>query len=192
MKEKFKFIQNSLEALQQDENFLKQIDRGLKALIKSLADNKKILIAGDGGSATQASHMTGEIVGRFKCDRPAMAAVSLYDLAATTAISNDYGYSQVFSRFVQGLGQPGDVLFSLSTSGNSQNCLEAMDMAKKKNLVNITLLGKDGGKMKELSDIAIVVPCDDTPLIQEIHLMIIHYLCQEIEKYFITSSETHD
>jgi len=136
--------------------------------------------------------MTGEIVGRFKCDRPAMAAVSLYDLAATTAIGNDYGYSQVFSRFVQGLGQPGDVLFLISTSGNSQNCLEAMGMAKEKKLVTLGLLGKDGGKMKELSDIAIVVPCNDTPLVQEIHLMIIHYLCQEIEKHFITSKQNHD
>ncbi len=184
MKEKLKIARDSLEVLQQDEIFLKQVDEALKALTKSLADNKKILIAGNGGSATQASHMAGELVGRFAFDRPALPAISLFDLATTTAIGNDYGYEDIFSRFVDGLGGENDILFSISTSGNSVNCLKAMESAKKKKIKNIVLLGKDGGKMKGSADIAIIIPENSTPLIQEIHLMVIHWLCEEVEKYF--------
>ena len=128
------------------------------------------MVCGNGGSATQASHMVGELVGRFGFDRPALPAISLFDLATTTAVGNDYGYDDVFSRFVDGLGNANDVLFSISTSGNSKNCLKAMESAKKKNMLTISLLGKDGGKMKSFSDVLIVVPFDSTPAVQEVIL----------------------
>jgi D-sedoheptulose 7-phosphate isomerase len=126
--------------------------------------------------------MTGELIGRFKTNRQALQAISLFDLAATTAIANDFGFNEIFSRFVDGLGNKNDILFSISTSGNSENCIKAMQSARAKEVQNIALLGNDGGRMKMLADCSIIIPGNDTPTIQEIHLMIIHFLCEEIEK----------
>jgi len=167
--------------LQNNAPFIEAVNQAAALSIESLKNKGTLLICGNGGSATQASHMTGEIVGRFAYDRPALAAISLFDLATTTAIGNDYGYDHIFSRFIDGIGKQNDLLFCLSTSGNSGNCIKAIHSAKEKNIKVISLLGKDGGKMKELSDIAIVVPHNSTPLIQEIHLNIIHTLCKKIE-----------
>ena len=128
--------------------------------------------------------MVGELVGRFDFDRPALPAISLFDLATTTAIGNDYGYDDVFSRFVDGLGREGDILFSLSTSGNSKNCIKAIESAKRKQLTVISLLGRDGGQMKLLSDISVLVPYNETPAIQEVHLMVLHQICQDVELHF--------
>lgn len=184
MQEKLRKIAKIAEKLAENDDFLKSIKLTKKEIIKSLENKGKIMTCGNGGSATQASHMVGELLGRFVFDRPAFPAISLFDLAATTAIGNDYGYNDIFSRFVDGLGNKNDVLFSISTSGNSENCLKAMESAKKKGIINVALLGRDGGKMKDLADVAIIVPSDSTPFIQEIHLIVIHWLCEEIEKYF--------
>ncbi|MCX6766521.1 MAG: D-sedoheptulose 7-phosphate isomerase [Candidatus Moranbacteria bacterium] len=184
MKNKLQKASALIDALQDNEEFLSSLNSAKDEIIKSLENKGKLMACGNGGSATQASHMVGEFVGRFAFDRPALPAISLFDLATTTAVGNDYGYDDIFSRFVDSLGNNNDILFSISTSGNSGNCLKAMESAKKKNIKNITLLGKDGGKMKELSDMAIVVPDSNTPLIQEIHLMVIHWLCEEVEKHF--------
>lgn len=173
-----------IQELQKNKEFLENINSAVATIIKSLENKGKIMTCGNGGSATQASHMVGEFVGRFAIDRPALPAICLFDLATTTAVGNDYGYDAIFSRFVDSLGAENDILFSISTSGNSKNCLKAMESAKKKGLANIALLGRDGGNMKNLADVSIIVPIDDTPLIQEIHLMVIHWLCEEIEKYF--------
>lgn len=170
--------------LAKDESFLNSLESAKQTIVKSLEKKGKLMVCGNGGSATQASHMVGEFVGRFAFDRPALPAISLFDLATTTAVGNDYGYDDIFSRFVDSLGKENDILFSISTSGNSGNCLKAMESAKKKGAANIALLGRDGGKMKDLSDAAIVVPSNDTPLIQEVHLMVIHWICKEVEKYF--------
>jgi D-sedoheptulose 7-phosphate isomerase len=132
--------------------------------------------------------MAGEFVGKFAFDRAPLPAISLFDLAATTAIGNDYGFNDIFSRFVDGLGNENDVLFCISTSGNSENCLKAMESARKKGMKNIALLGRDGGKMKNLADVAIVIPENETPLIQEIHLMVIHWLCEGIENHFFKNT----
>ena len=175
-----------LSSLEKNDSFFESLEKSKKAIVDSIEKKGKLMVCGNGGSATQASHLVGEFVGRFAFDRPALPAISLFDLATTTAIGNDYGYDDIFSRFVDSLGNKGDILFSLSTSGNSGNCLKAMGSARKKGLINIALLGKDGGKMKALADVAIIVPANDTPLIQEIHLMAIHWLCEEVEKYFFT------
>lgn len=184
MKEKLINIEKFVSDLQNNDVFLKTVESAKSLIIESLENKGKLMACGNGGSATQASHMVGEFVGRFALDRPSLPAISLFDLAATTAVGNDYGYNDVFSRFVDSLGNKNDILFSISTSGNSGNCLKAMESAKQKGALNIALLGHGGGKMKNLADLGIVVPSDDTPLIQEIHLMVIHWLCEEIESHF--------
>lgn len=188
MKEKINKTYQFLEELSQNESFLDFVEKASLEISKSLESGGKLLVAGNGGSATQASHMVGEFIGRFGFDRPALPAISLFDLASTTAIGNDYGYDDIFSRFVDGLGKKGDVLLSISTSGNSGNCIKAMESAKKKNMINVALLGKDGGKMKDMADVAIMVPFDKTPLIQEVHLMVIHHLCEKTENNFFKKS----
>ncbi len=184
MQEKFEAVCELLKKLKEDQSFLEASQKASEKIAKSLENGGKLLVCGNGGSATEASHMVGEFVGRFGFDRPALPAISLFDLASTTAIGNDYGYDDIFSRFVDGLGKENDVLFSLSTSGNSKNCLKAMETAQKKGMTNIALLGRDGGAMKELADVSIVVSSDKTPLIQEVHLMVIHNLCEKTENYF--------
>jgi D-sedoheptulose 7-phosphate isomerase len=184
MKNKLQKVSNFTDALQENQEFLNSLESVKDEIIKSIEHKGKLMACGNGGSATQASHMVGEFVGRFAFDRPALPAISLFDLATTTAVGNDYGYDDIFSRFVDSLGNESDILFSISTSGNSGNCLKAMESAKKKNIKNIALLGKDGGKMKNLADVAIIVPDSNTPLIQEIHLMVIHWLCEGVEKHF--------
>jgi len=184
MLKKLEKTEKFISLLKKSSPFFESLEKSKNIIASSLEKNGKLLACGNGGSATQASHMVGEFVGRFAFDRPALPAISLYDLAATTAIGNDYGYDDIFSRFVDSLGNENDVLFSISTSGNSGNCLKAMESAKKKGVFNIALLGRDGGKIKDLADTAIIVPADETPLIQELHLMIIHWLCEKIELHF--------
>jgi phosphoheptose isomerase len=150
-------------------------------MIGCLKGGNKILVCGNGGSATQASHFAGELLGRYAYNRPPLPAISLFDLAATTAIANDYGYEEVFARLVMALGRKGDVLVALSTSGNSRNCERALEEARSRGIFAISLLGKDGGKMRDLSDTALIVTQTETPHIQEEHLKIIHRLAGEIE-----------
>ncbi|HWQ59936.1 MAG TPA: SIS domain-containing protein [Candidatus Fimivivens sp.] len=171
-------------SLSSDGAFLESVESATRTAIHVLKSGGTLFVCGNGGSATQASHMVGELVGRFRFDRPALPAISLFDLATTTAIGNDYGYDEIFSRFVVGLGKRHDILFSLSTSGNSKNCIRAIEEASKKGMKTVSLLGRDGGEMKAMSDTSIVVPSDDTPTIQEIHLMILHDLCDRIERDF--------
>src|SRR4030042_2201734 len=180
MKNKFSEAANFINEIQNNNDFLKAADSAKNLIIKSLENKGKLMTCGNGGSSTQASHMVGEFVGRFAFDRPALPAISLFSLATTTAVGNDYGYSDIFSRFVDSLGAENDILFSISTSGNSENCLKAMESAKKKGVANIALLGHDGGKMKDLADVAIIVPTNDTPTSQEIHLLVIHWLCGHV------------
>jgi D-sedoheptulose 7-phosphate isomerase len=188
MKSKLAKTSKAAAELSKNSEFLQSIESAKEEIIKSLKKKGKVLICGNGGSATQASHMAGEFVGKFAFDRAPLPAISLFDLAATTAIGNDYGFNDIFSRFVDGLGNENDVLFCISTSGNSENCLKAMESARKKGMKNIALLGRDGGKMKNLADVAIVIPENETPLIQEIHLMVIHWLCEGIENHFFKNT----
>ena len=138
---------------------------------------------GNGGSAADAQHIAGELVGRFKKERKAIPAISLStDTSILTAIGNDYGFEKVFERQIEALGNKGDVVIGISTSGNSENVYRAMKLAKKMGLTTIGLLGNDGGKIKNLSDIALVVPSKNTPRIQETHITIGHIICEGVER----------
>lgn len=160
-----------------------QIEKAAKLVSNALKNNKKILLAGNGGSASQASHIAAEFIGKYKIERKGMPAISLAsDLSAITAIGNDYGFDRVFERQIEALGNEEDVLIVLTTSGNSQNLINAVEKAKKMNIHVISLLGKGGGKMKNISDVEIIVPSDNVPRIQECHLMILHIICELVDK----------
>jgi D-sedoheptulose 7-phosphate isomerase len=156
------------------------------AMIDALRSGNKILLIGNGGSAADAQHIAAEIIGRYKQDRPASAAVALTtDTSALTAIANDYGFEQMFARQVEGLGQRGDVLLALSTSGRSQNILAALRTARARGLVTIGFTGSKGEALGALCDHLLVSPSDDTPIVQQIHLAIAHGICDEIEQTMI-------
>ena len=154
-------------------------------MIEALKNDKKILLCGNGGSAADAQHIAAELVGRFKKERRALPAVALStDTSALTAIGNDYGFEQIFARQVEALANEGDILIAISTSGESENVLRAVEVARAKGCKVIGLLGKDGGRIKDLCDAAIVVPSHDTPRIQEMHIMISHILCALVDESF--------
>jgi D-sedoheptulose 7-phosphate isomerase len=143
----------------------------------------KILLCGNGGSASDCQHLAAELTGRFVKERQPLPAIALTtDTSALTAIANDYGYKEVFARQLEALANAGDTLIAISTSGNSENIINAVALAKKKTLRVIGLLGRDGGKLKDLCDISIVVPSNSTPRIQEAHILLGHTICEGIEK----------
>ena len=153
------------------------------AIIAALRHGHKLLIVGNGGSAADAQHIAAEIVGRYKQDRPAYAAIALTtDTSALTAIGNDYGFEQVFARQVAGLGRKGDALLALSTSGRSPNILAALATARKQGIVTIGFTGSKGETLGALCDHLLVAPSDDTAVIQQIHLAVAHGICGEIEQ----------
>jgi D-sedoheptulose 7-phosphate isomerase len=153
------------------------------AIINALRSENKILLIGNGGSAADAQHIAAEIIGRYKQDRPAYAAIALTtDTSALTAIANDYGFEQVFARQVEGLGARGDVLLALSTSGRSSNILAALRTARERGLVTIGFTGSKGEALGALCDHLLVSPSDDTPVIQQIYLSVAHGICDEIEQ----------
>ena len=152
-------------------------------LIAALRNGSKLLVMGNGGSAADAQHFVAEIVGRFKMERRALPAVALStDTSILTAIGNDYGFNAVFSRQVEALAAPGDVVVGISTSGNSPNVLKALELARERGCRTIGLLGKDGGSIKAVCDIPLVVAVNDTPRVQEAHITIIHIVCDLVEK----------
>ncbi|TLD96159.1 D-sedoheptulose 7-phosphate isomerase [Helicobacter jaachi] len=165
------------------------VEKSALMLNQCLDNGGKILICGNGGSAADAQHFAAELTGRYKKERKALAAIALsVDTSALTAIGNDYGFEFVFSRQVEALANKGDVLFAISTSGNSPNVLNAAKIARQKQCAIIGLSGKDGGKLNEVCDINLVMPDKDTPRIQELHILIIHILCDLIERHCIEHS----
>jgi D-sedoheptulose 7-phosphate isomerase len=178
-------IQRSIDvksAILNDTEFLALVEQAAQLCADALQNGKKILFAGNGGSASDAQHLSAELVGRYKFDRASLAAIALTtDTSALTAIGNDYGYDQVFSRQVSGLGQEGDVLVAISTSGNSANILKACDVAEEKGLKIIGMSGAKG-KLKEQADICLAVPAPETATIQEAHIMLGHIICDGIEQ----------
>jgi D-sedoheptulose 7-phosphate isomerase len=145
------------------------------------------LFCGNGGSAADAQHLAAEFSGRFYTDREALPAEALHcNTSYITAVANDYSYDVIYSRLIQGIGKPGDVLIGLSTSGNSKNIVEAFKTAKIKNMITIGFTGESGGMMKNISDYLLNIPSNDTPRIQESHIMVGHIICQLVEeKYFV-------
>jgi D-sedoheptulose 7-phosphate isomerase len=153
------------------------------AIAEALKQGRKVMFCGNGGSAADSQHLAAEFTGRFIADRRPLAGLALStDSSALTCISNDYGFEHVFTRQVQGLGVAGDCLVGLSTSGNSPNVINAFEYARANGITTIGMLGRDGGKLRALSDIAVIVPSNVTARIQEAHIMIGHTLCGMAEE----------
>ena len=156
-----------------------------KAWIDALYHGNKVIFCGNGGSAADSQHLAAELMGRYKIDRQPMPALSLTtDTSALTAIGNDYGYEHVFSRPLRGIGNQGDVLVGISTSGNSKNVINAFYTAKEKGIITVAFTGNKGGTMKQIADIALNVPSDETNHIQEMHIACGHLICGLVENHF--------
>lgn len=161
------------------------IKKACETAVATLKAGGKILLCGNGGSAADAQHIAAELTGRYKTERGALAGIALTtDTSALTAIGNDYGYEFVFSRQLEALGREGDLLIAISTSGNSGNVVKALELAQKIGIKTIGLSGRTGGAMNELCELNLVVPSNDTPRIQEMHIMIGHIICQAIDDAF--------
>lgn len=159
-----------------------QVIKIIDVCTKSLQNGNKILIAGNGGSAADSQHFAAELVGRFMKERKGLPAIALTtDSSILTCMGNDYGFDDIFRRQVEALGRDGDVFFGISTSGNSKNIIKAVEEANKKNITTVGLLGKDGGKLKEMCDYNITFEYKETARVQEHHIMTIHLLCEFIE-----------
>jgi D-sedoheptulose 7-phosphate isomerase len=155
----------------------------VEVVVKALAAGKPLLVCGNGGSASDAMHITGELVGRFLIERRALKAICLADNPAVlTAWSNDYSYETVFARQVEAYGEEGAVLLGISTSGNSANVVAAFEKAREMGVITVALTGEGGGRMAPVSDYLLAVPSRVTPLIQQLHICLYHYLCMAIER----------
>lgn len=183
IKRHFEEAQNCLaEFLSSEENFNKILEASL-AIVSSFENGGKIIAAGNGGSHCDAMHFAEELTGRYKNNRKALPAIAISDPSHISCVGNDYGYEFVFSRYLEALGRPGDVFLGISTSGNSQNILNAITVAKSKGMFVIGLTGKDGGKIGPMCDIEIRAPKSDfADRAQEIHIKVIHSLIDTIEK----------
>jgi D-sedoheptulose 7-phosphate isomerase len=158
------------------------IDEITRAIAKALNAGHKLLICGNGGSACEAQHFAAELVGRYRAARPGLPALALaVDGALMSCLGNDFNFADIFARQVQALGQPGDVLVALSTSGNSENVLRAVTCARQTGLLSIALLGKDGGRMKGGADLELIVAHGDTARVQEAHQFLIHAIMDGVE-----------
>ncbi len=174
------------ESIKVKELFFKEnillIKEVAELIAKALSEGGKILIFGNGGSATDASHIAAEFVNRFKRERPGLPAIALNtDMAVITAIANDYDYSEIFAKQIKALGQKGDVVIGISTSGSSRNVIKAIEVAKKRGLKTIAFTSKKGEKLISKVDYAFAVPSEDTPRIQETHITLGHILCELVE-----------
>ena len=171
------------QALINDTKRLEGLLEVAKVASSTIKAGHKIMLCGNGGSAADSQHIAAELIGRFEKERRSMAAVALTtDTSALTAIGNDYGYDQVFARQVEGLGQSGDLLIGISTSGNSKNVVKAMEVAQSKGIRTVALVGdKPEGAMQAIADYVLAAPSTNTARIQECHILIMHTLCQLVE-----------
>ena len=185
-----KFIANQIkksyeikQAIYNDKKLMNLIKEVVLVATKAYKEGNKTLIAGNGGSAADAQHIAGEFVSRFYFDREGLPSIALTtDTSILTAIGNDYGYEKLFARQVQANGRKGDIFIGISTSGNSKNIIEALKECKKKGIITIGFTGQSGGVMKELCNYCICVPSDETPRIQESHILIGHIICSVVEE----------
>lgn len=163
---------------------ISNIEKAANLMVDSLKNGGKIISCGNGGSMCDAMHFAEELTGRFRNDRPSIAAISISDPSHLSCVGNDYGYDFVFSRYIEGVGREGDVLLGISTSGNSMNVIKAAEVASKKGMKVVILSGKDGGKLKDLCDVEIRAPRSQyADRAQEIHIKVIHSLIQYIEAH---------
>jgi D-sedoheptulose 7-phosphate isomerase len=181
IKTNFAEMAEVLKNFSTSENF-EAIQSTASLMVAAIKNGNKIISCGNGGSMSDAMHFAEELSGRFRENRPSIAAISISDPTHITCVGNDYGFDYIFSRFIEGVGQSGDVLLGISTSGNSKNVIMAVNAAKLKGIKTVILTGKDGGKLKGMADIEIIVPhFGFADRIQEIHIKIIHTLIQLIE-----------
>ena len=161
------------------------IERIAADMVSALKNGNRIYFCGNGGSAADAQHLAAEFSGRFYIDRDALPAEALHcNTSYLTAVANDYSYDVIYARLIKGMGQQGDFLVGLSTSGNSANIVKAFEVAREKGIHTVGFTGESGGKMKELSDYLVNVPSNDTPRIQEAHIMVGHIICQLVEEQY--------
>ena len=173
----------AFERADKDEAMLSAARKIAQVIVDALRSGHKLLLVGNGGSAADAQHIAAEIVGRYKKERTAYAAIALTtDTSALTSISNDYGFEQVYARQVEGLGRHGDILLALSTSGRSPNILAALRAALEHGLVTVGFTGAGGAAMGAACDHLLVAPSDDTPVIQQLHLAVAHGICDAVER----------
>lgn len=180
----FEYLGSSAEALAKAQDFpgTSNVEPAINAISSALGSNLPLLVCGNGGSASDAMHIAGELVGRFLKERRALNCICLSsNPAVLTAWSNDYSYETVFSRQVEAYGSPGGVLWGISTSGNSANVVEAFKVAKDIGMTTIGLTGESGGKMADFTDVLVDVPSRSTPMIQQIHICLYHYICEQVE-----------
>ena len=187
-----KIIKASIDTKQsvlQNEGLLKTIEASVDVIVNAFRNGNRVYFCGNGGSAADAQHLAAEFSGRFYTDRKALPAEALHcNTSYLTAVANDYSFDEVYSRLIDGIGEKGDVLVGLSTSGNSPNILKAFNTAKKKELITIGFTGKSGGEMRTLCDYLINIPSTDTPRIQESHIMVGHIICQLVEEKYFTAN----
>jgi D-sedoheptulose 7-phosphate isomerase len=184
-----KIIKSSIDTKQsvlQNEGLLKTIAASVDVIVNAFRNGNRVYFCGNGGSAADAQHLAAEFSGRFYTNRKALPAEALHcNTSYLTAVANDYGFDEIYSRLIDGIGEAGDVLVGLSTSGTSANIVKAFETAKKKEMITIGFTGKSGGNMKPLCDHLVNIPSTDTPRIQESHIMVGHIICQLVEeKYF--------
>jgi D-sedoheptulose 7-phosphate isomerase len=181
-----KCISNSVENYQRllnDEILEENIENIVVKSVEAFRNDKKILFCGNGGSASDAQHIAAELSGRFYSDRPPLYAEALHvNSSYMTAVANDYGYDETYARMLEACGRKGDILVGISTSGNSPNVVKALEKANEISLTTIGFTGINGGKMNDICDIMIKIPSDDTPRIQEAHILVGHIICQLIEE----------
>jgi len=173
---------DTISAMMADDGLIARISKVVSVCVAALRKGNKVLFAGNGGSAADCQHLAGELVSRFKYDRPGLPGIALTtDTSILTAIGNDYGFERVFARQIEAVGLPGDVLFAISTSGRSPNILEAVNTARQKNMVIVGMTGRDGGDLAGMCDHCLSTPSNSTPKIQEGHILMGHIICQLIE-----------
>ncbi len=178
----FQEASSELNNFRSNKNNISLINNSIDLFVDSIKNGGKIISCGNGGSMCDAMHFAEELTGRFRDDRIALPAISISDPAHISCVANDFGYDQIFSRYVEACGNKKDILLGISTSGNSQNVINAVEAAKKNQMRTVCLLGKDGGKLKNLSDISIIVDSFASERVQEIHIKIIHILIYGIEE----------
>ena len=179
-------FEKSARVINESKASIKEINSAVNVIVKTIEKGKKIVIFGNGGSAADAQHMAAEFVGRYLIERDSLPAIALTtDTSVLTGIGNDYGFEKVFARQCDALVNNGDLVIAISTSGKSPNIIEGIKTSKNKNAKIILLTGKNNNKLKHLTDITIRVPSNETPRIQESHRIIIHIMCEFVEKHFL-------
>jgi len=174
--------QDTLNNFISDENNITKIEKAIQLFVQSVNEDGRIMACGNGGSMCDSMHFIEELTGRYRKDRDPICGMSMGDPSHITCVANDYGYEYIFSRHVQAWGRSGDTLLAISTSGNSENVINAVNMAKKKGMKIVGLLGKSGGQLKDMVDVPLIVDTQLTDRIQEIHIKLIHIFIEGIER----------